>query len=248
MQITSANIQTAYRGMFHGSGNVSFSGSFLDIIGGASSIASDEVGVSDKAKALLDRAKSLDIFKIIFPNGDVSKTAKSLDEVEDEFNQDFMNFSSWFGKLSGMLGLDDSTTLAMGLNGVGGVDVSGSDSATASKVRSAFNTDGTLVSRFAVMAARAALVDARNSVKGFDEAYSADPVSAIKDNIDSLKELLLGFRTVSGDSDMQYGFVRRFGADIEYSSLTVGYMIAGEEAESAAADAQGESAEEVGAA
>lgn len=233
MQINAASVQAAYQSYYYSSGSASISGSYLDITGSASKIASDEASVSDLAKELLDRAKSLDIFKIIFPDQNVSKTTKSLDEVEGDFNQDFMNFSSMFGKLSAMLGLDDSTSLTMGLNGVGGVDVSGTDSSTASKVQNAFGANSTMTSRFAVMAARAALVDARSSVEGFDSAYSSDPVAAIKDNIDSLKELLLGFRTVSGGGDMQYGFVREFSASIEYSSTTASYSVAAEDEEAA---------------
>lgn len=197
----------------------SLSASYLEITGTlAPAKSQDSLDLSGVAKELWQRAKDLDIFKIIYPNGDVGKQYKSLDEVEADFTDDFKRFASLFASLSGALGLDSSAPLTMGLNGVGGVDVAG-DGGAAEKVREAFAKSETMVSRFAVMAARAALVDARSSVSGFASAYSQDPVAAIKDNIDSLKELLLEFRVVAGGGGTVYGFVRESGVDIQYSAL-----------------------------
>ncbi|MDR0362870.1 MAG: hypothetical protein LBJ46_09350 [Planctomycetota bacterium] len=236
MRINASSIQAPYQSACYATGKFSLSASYLEMTGSLSSVSGDEASVSDAAKRLLERAKSLDIFKIIFPNDDVSKKQKTLDDVEGDFNQDFMNFSSMFGKLAGMLGLGANESLTMGLNGVGGVDVEGEEDAVR-KVQGAFNGSGTMVSRFAVMAARAALVDARGTVDGFGAQYENDPVAAIKNNIDSLKERLLGFRTVSGENEMIYGFMRQFNASIQFSAGSIRYSSGSEEANAAVTEA-----------
>lgn len=227
MNVSSASAQAAYQSAYMQKTSFSFSASYLEITGGAAAktdAAKDGLNVSDLAKKLLERSKDLDVFKVIYPNGDVSKQYKSLDEVEGDFNKDFMNFTGAFGSLLGSLGLD-AQGLTMGLNGVGGVNVEGEGNA-AQKVQGAFNGSSTMVSRFAVMAARAALVDARGTVDGFESDYAKDPVAAIKSNIDALKERLLGFRAVAGEEGMSYGFMRSFSAKFEYSSTTASWTSA----------------------
>lgn len=234
MNVNSSSVQSAYQAAYMQQASFSFSASYLEITGNTSTVAAkDDLNISDLAKQLLERSKSLDVFKCIFPDGDVSKQYKSLDEVEGDFNKDFMNFSSMFGSMLSSMGLEGSG-LTIGLDGKGGLTVTGEDG-TAQKVQSSLGGNSTVVARFAVMAARAALVDARTSVDGFDSAYSEDPVGAITDNIDSLKELLLGFRTVSDSSGMSYGFMREFSASIEYSSTTVSWGAAAAAAETEAA-------------
>ena len=200
----------------------SITGSYLEITGNQTTVnAADKTDISEMAKELLDRAKNLDVFSCIFPNNDVSKPYKSLDDVENDFFADFNKFSSQFGSM--FAGLDlGASGLTMGLDGKGGVTVEGEEGAAA-KVQSAFNGSGVAVARFAVMAARAALVDARSTVDGFESSYANDPVGAITENIDALKERLLGFRTVADSSGMSYGFVREFSASIQYSETTVSW-------------------------
>ncbi len=230
MNITSSSLLAAYQSTTVQSGSFSLSGSYLELTGNTATVAQkDSMNISDLAKDLLERAKSLDVFKIIYPDGDVSKQYKSLDEVEGDFNKDFMNFSGTFGSLLSSMGLNGAG-LTMGLNGVGGVTVQGEGNAQ-QKVQSAFNGSSTMVSRFAVMAARAALVDARNSVDGFDASYSKDPVGAITANIDALKERLLGLRTASDASGMSYGFMRQFSASIQFSSTSISWGAAAAQTE-----------------
>ena len=210
--------------------NLNVSGSYLEITGGVNGSyyanAADGVDLTDKARELADRIKSLDVFKIIYPNSDARQKTKSLSEVEGDFLSDFNDFSSTFGKMSSMMGFDASSSFTMGLDGVGGMTVSGSDSSAASKLQGAFTQNSTMVSRFAVMAARASLADAGYTLDGFKDAYAEDPVAAIQDNIDSLKERLLGFRTTASGGNMQYGFIRDFNMNIEYSSTSASYAAA----------------------
>lgn len=213
------------------------SGSYLEITGGTSAKGSDDVDFSDKAKELLNRIKELDVFKIIYPNSDPRQKTKSLDEVKSDFLGDFNNFASAFGDMSTMMGLSASSSFTMGLDGTGGMTVKGSDGSTAGKLQQAFNQNSTLVSRFAVMAARASLVDAGNTKEGFKEAYANDPVGAIKDNIDALKERLLGFRTEASGGSMNYGFIREFSYKIQYSSTSVSYSQTAATADADASDA-----------
>lgn len=204
------------------------SGSYLEITGGngagnaAGAKKTDDVALSDRAKELLDRIKELDVFKVIYPNSDPRRQTKTLDEVNNDFLGDFQNFSSTFGAMSSMMGMSGSS-FTMGLDGTGGMTVNGSDKNSANKLQQAFNTNQTMVSRFAVMAARAALVDAGNTADGFKDAYAKDPVGAIKDNIGALKERLLGFRTEASGGNMNYGFIRQFNLKIEYSSTSISY-------------------------
>lgn len=212
-----ASIQSSVR-------TLEVSGSYLEITGGASGAkATDDADFSEKAKELLNRIKELDVFKIIYPNSDPRQKTKSLDEVKNDFLGDFNNFASAFGDMSALMGLSASSSFTMGLDGAGGMTVKGSDSATAGKLQQAFNQNSTLVSRFAVMAARASLVDAGNTLGDFKDSYAKDPVGAIKDNIDALKERLLGFRTEAGGGTMNYGFMREFSFKLEYSSTSVSY-------------------------
>ena len=205
--------------------SMKLSGSYLDITGGVNGSyygnVEDGVDVSETARELLDRIRELDVFSVIYPNRDARQKTKSLSEVEGDFMSDFTDFSSAFGKLSSMMGMSGADSFVMGLDGVGGMTVSGTSEASAAKLQNGFNQNSTMVSRFAVMAARAALVDAGNTVPGFKDAYASDAVGAIGDNIDALKERLLGFRTVAGNGSMQYGFMRDF--ELEYSQTTASY-------------------------
>lgn len=206
----------------------SLSGSYLEITGGAASSVKDGVDISETAQELLDRIRNLDVFSIIYPNSDARQKTKSLSQVEGDFMSDFNDFSSTYSKMASMMGLDSSQSFSMGLDGVGGMTVEGTDGSSAAKLQSAFNGNSTMVARFAVMAARAALVDAGNTVDGFKDSYAQDPVAAITSNIDALKERLLGFRTVADGGSMSYGFMRDF--EIEYSDTKVDYGVGRTEA------------------
>ncbi len=173
--------------------------------------AEDTASVSSVARDLQERVKILDVFSIIYPNNDARKNAKTLDEVQGDFFADFNDFSSAFATISQSLGIDGEA-YSIGLNGTGGLNVAGDDTETADRLSAVLNgnsgSTSVMTARFAVMAARAALVDAGNTVDGFKDAYGNDPYAAIQDNIGALKERLLGFRTVSGGDGMQYGFMR----------------------------------------
>lgn len=206
--------------------SLNVSGSYLEITGGLNGSylnTEDGADISEKARELADRIRELDVFKVIFPDNDARQKTKSLDEVEGDFLSDFNNFAGTWSTMAAMMGIGASQSFTMGLDGEGGMTVQGTDASAASNIQSAFNQNSTMVSRFAVMAARAALADAGDTLDGFQDAYASDPYSAITDNIDALKERLLGFRTVAGEGTMQYGFVRDFNLDIDFSSTTVAY-------------------------
>lgn len=215
MQVNNSYYTAAYSQIASYQASFSVSGSYLDLTGGTNAVSTDGVDVSDVAKQLADKIKELDIFKLIYPNNDVRKDAKSLDDIAGEFKNDFSSFSNMFSQMTSMMGMTGSFT--MGLNGTGGMTVSGTDEASAAKLQESFSGNQTITARFAVMAARAALVDARSTVDGFDSAYSQDPFAAITDNIDALKERLLGFRAQGGNGSMSYGFMRSFSATIEFA-------------------------------
>ncbi|MCC8190351.1 MAG: hypothetical protein LIP77_06895 [Planctomycetes bacterium] len=192
--------------------------SSLTITGGTASSASaatDTADVSALAREMLDRINRLDVFACIYPGNDVRQTSKSLAEVESDFLSDFSAYAAAFAEMSALMGLDASASFTMGLDGVGGVTVTGSDATAAASLQRGYTANSTLVSRFALMAARAALTDAGSTIDGFQDAYAQDPVAAIGDNIDALKDRLLGFRTVSAGGSMHYGFVRDGAADVD---------------------------------
>lgn len=220
MEITNSYYTAAYSQIASYQAGYSVTGSYLEIMGGTGAASADGVDVSDIAKQLAEKIKELDVFKLIYPNNDVRKDAKSLDDIAGEFNADFTSFATMFSQMTSMMGLTGSFT--MGLDGAGGMIVDGSDETSAAKLQNGLGGNQTFVARFAVMAARAALVDARSTVEGFDGAYSQDPFAAIIDNIDALKERLLGFRTRSDSDSTSYGFVRSFSASIE---ITVGSTV-----------------------
>ncbi len=173
--------------------------------------AEDSASVSSVARDLQERIQNLDVFSIIYPNNDARKSAKSLDEVQSDFFADFADFSNAFSSISDALALDGQS-YTIGLNGTGGLSVSGDDAEKAGQLAETLNgksgSTSVMTARYAVMAARAALVDAGSTLDGFSDAYANDPYAAIQNNIGALKERLLGFRTVSGEDGMQYGFMR----------------------------------------
>lgn len=222
-----ASALAAYR--TQSAGKTSADGSFLEIMGGTNGSkygVADTVDVSSSARELLDRVRNLDVFSFIYPNNDATKKTKSLGEVKNDFLSDFNDFSSFFGQMSGMLGLDAGDTFTMGLDGVGGMTVSGTDAGAAAKLQQGFSANETMTARFALMAARAALTDAGATEPGFANAYAQDPVAAIADNIDALKERLLGFRTVAGGGETRYGFVRGADGEIDCAAETGTYQAA----------------------
>lgn len=214
----------AYRSAASGAtGKIDAAGAYFEVAGGVSSsrsasAASDTADISTKAQEMLDRIKKLDIFSLIHPNNDATKGTKTLGEVQSDFMGDFADFSSFFGELSRMTGLSAGESFTMGLDGTGGMTVSGTDAAAAAKLQQGFSANQTMTARFAVMAARAALTDAGSTVDGFAEAYARDPVAAIENNIAALKDRLLGFRTVAGGGEMRYGFVREPGGEVDSSA------------------------------
>ena len=202
------------------------SGSLLELKGGISSApeTADSLAISQIAREMANSLKELDVFSCIFPNADPCRETKTLEEVESDFQGDFAGFAGMFAEVSSMLGLDSGQSFVMGLDGVGGMIVDGTGQRAegmATRLEGLFKGNQTLVSRFAVMAARAALTDAADTVEGFRSAYESDPVAAIKDNIDELKERLLGFRTRAGGETVHYGFMRDCELEIAYSTSSL---------------------------
>ncbi|MCD8140994.1 MAG: hypothetical protein LUE17_14685 [Planctomycetaceae bacterium] len=197
--------------------SIKASGSYLDITGGLGgsrySSGVDSVDVSSMAREMLDRINNLDVFSCIFPDNNPAKGTKSLGQVAGDFMSYFTSFA---GMMGGIVG--DAGTVTMGLDGKGGMTIQGDDAAV-TRASSAVNS--TMTARFAVMAARAALMDAGQTVDGFSDDYASDPYAAIKNNIGALEDRLLGFRTQVGGGTAQYGFMR--DAEIEYSATTASY-------------------------
>lgn len=205
--------------------SVSGAASFFETTGNASgskyASGTDSASISSSAQELLQRAKNLDVFSCIFPNNNVaSSNYKSLSTIQDEFMSDFNSFASSLSSIASLSGMTSADTLSIGLNGTGGLTVDSNNSSLASSTSSALNS-GTTTARFAVMAARAALADAGYTLDGFSSQYSEDPVAAIENNIDELKERLLGFRTVTSGGETAYGFQRE--EEFEMSETTASY-------------------------
>lgn len=219
----------AYRAQAsYSTATVSGTASFFEVTGDASGSkyakqarGADSVDLSGTVSELLERIRSLDAFSCIYPNNDARQKTKTLGEVESDFMADFNDFSDAFGMMSGMMGMAAGDSLMMGLTGTGGMSFAGNNEGLNQKMAEFAGKNPTMTARYAVMAARASLADAGYTVDGFAEAYKEDPVKAIQDNIDALKERLLGFRTVAGDGTMQYGFQRN--AEFEYSETTATY-------------------------
>ena len=57
-----------------------------------------------------------------------------------------------------------------------------------------------------VTAARASLVQLAEDSPSFNQSYQQDPPAAIRENIDALKEHLLGFQLKTSNDDMSYDF------------------------------------------
>lgn len=225
------NYMNAYAtaGVSSTNASLSITGTYLQMTGSTSGSyfadnLDDTANISSTARELADRVKNLDVFSCIFPDNNATKKTKTLGEVENDFMGDFNHFADAFGSMFNMLGLNSAASFTMGLDGVGGMTVqSGDDAATAGKLQSLFTQNSTFTARFAVMAARGALADAGYTLDGFKEQYADDPFAAIENNIDALKQRLLGFRANASEGTMQYGFEREINLKIEYSSTTAKY-------------------------
>jgi hypothetical protein len=128
---------------------------------------------------------------------------KTLGQVGNDFFNDFTNLTGVLGNMFRLGGVGDG--LSMRLDGYGHV-LANEDHASADKVNTLFKENSIMVSRFAVMAGRGAIVQAAESVPGFQEAYNEDPPGAIKRYIDDLRDLLFGFRLDYGKNS----FTTRF--------------------------------------
>jgi len=129
---------------------------------------------------------------------------KTLDEVAADFNDSLADFKKLFGEFFGAMNLDPTKALTLQLDGKGGVTASG-DNPQIEAVNRTFRQNDVLVNRFAVMAARAAIVNAAETAPGFKSAYESSPPDAIKEYIGELKDRLLGFQmNVAGG--FEWGF------------------------------------------
>jgi len=130
---------------------------------------------------------------------------KTLDEVASDFEDSLTDFKKLFGEFFGALNLDPSKALTLQLDGKGKVVASGENPQTEA-VNRTFSQNDVLVSRFAVMAARAAIVNAADTAPGFREAYETNPPGAIKEYIGELKDRLLGFQMNVSGGNFGWGF------------------------------------------
>lgn len=151
-----------------------------------------------------------DVYELLFPSkaNAGSGSYKTLDEVAGDFENDFNQLTGILGQVFQMAGVSFENTISMSLDGVGGITVSqeGGDGDAASTAKSFFSGDNSMVSRFAVMAARGAITQAATSVGGFDAAYQEDPAGAIREYIGDLENLLFGFTLTAGADGMDYHF------------------------------------------
>lgn len=209
---TNSIIANLYAGGNSGSSSTKKAASGFDKFLSDSSLAltaGDEVSQSQLISEMLDRIGAIDVFDVIF--NDKSKTrTKTLEEVGADFAEDFANFQSLFNEYMGPLNLDPDKALTMGLDGKGGVKVTQGDAQSAGQVNEVFAKNSVLVSRFAVMAARGAILDAAKTEPGFEEDYKKDAVGAIEKHIGALKDRLLGFRLTAKGNEMSYDYDRNY--------------------------------------
>ena len=109
------------------------------------------------------------------------------------------------GSLFQLSGIDTNQAFSLQPAGKGHV-LASSTAQDKAKIDGLFSDNPQLVSRFMVMAARGALSQAAETSPAFAAAYEQDPVSAIKQNIGTLKNLLLGFQLQVKGGEMTPGW------------------------------------------
>lgn len=151
----------------------------------------------------------LDTFRPLY-GGQRGDGFKSLFEVGQDFAADFKSFTGMLGQALSMAGLGASEPLTFAPDGKGHVRVEGEhpDAAPANEM---FEGNKTMVSRFMVVAARAALMD-MGTDPGFAQAYDQDPAKTIESHEEDLKGRLLGFRLTAFQATFTTSFVRADGA------------------------------------
>jgi len=168
--------------------------------------SADTTAISPETQALLRTRYALGAFEALFEarTGQASRY-KTLDEVARDFREDYARLSGLLGPLFKEAGLGERQAIEMRLDGKGHVlaTAGGEDAAL---VNSLFAADPSLVSQFAVMAARGALAQAGETVPGFAGAYAQDPPAAIREYIGDLERLLFAFTLTAGPDGMGYAF------------------------------------------
>lgn len=159
------------------------------------------------------RAKTTqDVIELLFPSyretTATSSDYKTLDEVEQDFQTDFDQLASLIGSMFQTAGLGQDNAISLSLDGMGGITATqnGTHTAESSAASSLFTRNSSTVSQFAVMAARGAIVEAGQSVDGFESAYAEDPAGAIRSYIGDLESLLFGFSMNVGGGNVSYDF------------------------------------------
>ncbi|MBN2712225.1 MAG: hypothetical protein JXR97_07280 [Planctomycetes bacterium] len=167
--------------------------------------STDEVSLSDLALNRYEIMKIIDgsdvLFNQLTSSGETRKT-KTLEEVGQDLQEDLAGFQDFFAPV--LSALQDSLgaeSLTMRLDGKGHV-LMGTDSEDVN-MRTELGDNETFAARFAVIAARSAILDAAANEPGFEQDYKEDAVGAIKKHIDALADRLFGYRMTTEDGIIQ---------------------------------------------
>ncbi|MHC4872721.1 MAG: hypothetical protein ACYTFY_12840, partial [Planctomycetota bacterium] len=132
-----------------------------------------------------------DTFQSILNMGSSKSGTKSIPEISADLAENISWLENSFGSFFDMMNINPADSVSFQLDGVGGVSVK-TDSKDMPKIEQMFQNNPVMVSRYAVAAARASLINAYETDPGFKAGFDYDPRQAIKDNIGLLKDKLLG--------------------------------------------------------
>ncbi len=152
----------------------------------------DILDVSDQARDFAQEQRLLDLLAQIGTTGPRGRV-KTLAEVGQDLQADLAAYDTLLGAVFRRLDVQTDEALVLKPDGKGHVLVE-NDHPDARTVDNLYGRNRTLVSRFMVIAARAALLNAAETDPGFRSAYEEDAIAAIEENVPLLKDRLLSFR------------------------------------------------------
>ncbi len=153
----------------------------------------DTVDLSGDAVAQYDLMKMMDTSEILFARGG-ERATKTLGEVRQDLQEDFAGFEEMFGGILRRMeqAFGGGEGISMQLDGKGRVLMGVGDEEPSRHTK--LGDTPVFAARFALIAARSALVNLSETDGSFKDDYQTDAIQAVKDHIGSLKDRFLGYK------------------------------------------------------
>lgn len=172
-----------------------------DILSALGARSSDKAEISPSSIFRNSSENPLNLFSSVS-----SSHYKTIDEVGADLAENYADFENLIGKFFRTADIDTSEEIVLSPDGKGHILERGGHSQE-NQINNGFSDNPVFTGRFMIIAARASIVDAAETLSGFSTDYQKDPPGAIREHIDGLKERLLGFQMRIKDGNFTHSFV-----------------------------------------